>query len=67
MITAKNGDKGLAFGNATLCSLPEIFCLWAAEQRDLTRSNIKHLVRRIRKGNWASLRIPQRSALRCID
>ena len=39
----------------------------AAEQRDLTRSNIKHLVRRIRKGNWASLRIPQRSALRCID
>ena len=47
--------------------LPETFCLWAAEQRDLTRSNIKHLVRRIRKGNWASLRIPQRSALRCID
>ena len=44
-------------------SLPEIFCLWAAEQRDLTRSNIKHLVRRIRKGNWASLRIPQRPSL----
>jgi hypothetical protein len=32
-------------------------CLWAAEQRDLTRSNIKHLVRRIHKGNWASRKI----------
>src|SRR5271157_650853 len=36
------------------CSLPEILCLWAGEPRDLVRRNIKHLARRIRRGDWAS-------------
>ena len=48
---------GLRLQSATLgigsprLTLVENICLWAAEQRDLTRSNIKHLVWRIRKGN----------------
>src|SRR5208283_100156 len=45
---------GLCFGNALLCSLPEIFCLWAGEPHDVACHNIKHLAGRIRRGNWAS-------------
>jgi hypothetical protein len=32
-----------AFANATPCSLPEIFCLWAGEPHDLMRRNTKDL------------------------
>jgi hypothetical protein len=57
MITAKNGDKGLAFGNATLCSLPEIFYLWAADRGIEWHPRIRNLRQVIRQGNWAS-RVP---------
>ena len=39
-------------------SLPENVCLWAGESRGLTGRNIKHLAGQIRRGNWASWRMP---------
>ena len=37
-----------------MCSLPEIFCLWASEPYSLLCHNIKYLAGKIRKGNWAT-------------
>jgi len=37
-----------------LCSLPEIFRLWAGEPHDLVCRNTKHLAGQIRGGNWAT-------------
>jgi hypothetical protein len=45
------------FGDAPLCSLPEILCLWAREPLDLWGQGISHLAERIRGGNWASGRM----------
>ena len=41
----------------SLCSLPEILCLWAAKPHDLVCHSIKHLAGWVRTGDWASSRM----------